>query len=233
MKHILLTYAIALSANFAVAQTIVTHVFDVDQSGSTAPTQTPTITGSGPAVSSTDVTLVGFGDYNSGWGITNTNPRADGTNYLFVQGSSVGNSMPATDMDYVGFTVSSSNGGTFNVTGASVQARTSNGAPDEVFFALRSSADNYATDLFTGSTNSKNFVTFEETNIISVTEQTSTEFRFYVWDNVNNANSPLRFDNLSVTVESMSIPEPSNFALICGILCAHTLTRRRRLMTHN
>ena len=231
MKHLLLIYVLLLSANFAVAQTIVTHVFDVDQGGSTAPTQTPTITGSGPAVSSTDLTFVGFGDYNAGLGITNSNPKADGSNYLFVKGASVGTSMPATNTDYVGFTVSSSNGGTFNVTGASVQARTTGGAPAEVFFALRSSADNYATDLFTGSTQSTDFVTFAETNIASVTEQTSTEFRFYVWDNKANSTSPLRFDNLSVTLEA--IPEPSNFALIYGILSAHILIRRRSPMAHN
>lgn len=218
-KHLLSISALVLAASASYGQII---VYNFNTSDSTPDS---TITGIGADVAATSITAVDLGPFggNPGWGITSSSPTVDGS-YAFVRGTSVlGTTDPGTaNVDYFGFTISA-NTGTFNVTGASVDAR---GTGNDFSFALRSSADGYASDLLTGSTTSSTFVNFENTAISGISNQTSTDFRFYMWVNGGADTTPLRFDNLSVTVAP--IPEPSSFALLAGALGGIALLRRKR-----
>jgi hypothetical protein len=181
----------------------VTYEFDLDQE-----TQNATITGSDVDISASTFTVAGAGAYNGDWGYTNSAPTDSdsGANYLFIRGGAVTSSLDTSD--YVSFTVTA-NTGSFDITGASLFARTG-GSGQETNFALRSDVDSFTTDLFTGSsTATSSFDSFSTSTITGITGETSVEFRLYVWGSTENSDTH-RYDDISVTV----VPEPSTLALI-------------------
>jgi hypothetical protein len=214
---LLSTITLSIVFNVATADTIITYEFNVDQELQ-VPTYTPVIP-TDPDVESTDInntSIVGTGGYdqNNGWGIS--------TDHLFVRAGALTSSFqltPGSFDDYISFTVSTDTG-TFDLTGASLDARTSS----SFHFTLRSAVDDYATDLFSGSTSSNTYTSFGDTSISGVTGQTTTEFRLFMRGS-GSGGDVHRIDNLSLTV----VPEPSTLALIglAGVAGFFVLRRRR------
>lgn len=177
----------------------------------------PTITGTDVDVSSTNISLEVTDSSKTGF--TTSTPQADGTEYAFLRANSI---VGPSDDDYLGFTVNA-NTGSFTLSGASFQARTDK----EFNFALRSDVDSFSSDLFTGGTTSNTWNTFTNTSITGVSNQTSTDFRLYVWDNdsATSGSDVHRIDNLTLTV----IPEPSTMALfgLAGVAMLVAKCRKR------
>lgn len=219
-RPLFLAITSSLLASAAWAQTTVTYQFNVDQE-----LQLATITGSDPDISASNInntSVVGVGGYETGtsdWGITGSTPDADGTNYFYVRAPALAGSDPSPSNDYISFTITA-NSGAFNVTGASLQARSSG----TFNFALRSDADSFTADLLAGNTGLNTFSNFENLTIGGLTNQTSTEFRLFMWGTggVSDVN---RIDNLSLT--TTAVPEPSMFGLLAVVFGLAGFARRR------
>jgi len=218
MKKIMIMTAAILAFGLASADTM-TYEFGPDQE-----TQNATITGTDVDISASLLTLAGTGGYDvsgDGWGITGSTPADSdsGANYLFIRGGAVTTSLNTND--YINFTVTADSG-TFDVTGASLFARTG-GTSQETNFELRSDVDGYTANLFSGSkTGDDTFKSFSTSSISGITGQTEVEFRLYVWGS-NSSSDTHRYDDISLTV----VPEPATLGMVATAGLAMLLLRRR------
>ncbi|HKK17250.1 MAG TPA: PEP-CTERM sorting domain-containing protein, partial [Opitutales bacterium] len=192
-------------------------------------TQNATITGTDVDVSASLFTLAGTGGYDvsgNGWGITGTSDSDasntdSGANYLFIRGGALTTSFDASN--YINFTITADTG-SFNVTGASLFAKTG-GSGQTTNFALRSDVDSFSADLLTGSRTGDVFQSFSTSTIAGITNQTSVEFRLYVWG-ASATSDTHRYDDISLTLAA--VPEPSAFALLSGLMALGWIAVRRR-----
>lgn len=111
----------------------------------------------------------------------------------------------------------------FGYKGSSTLAPTS--------FLLRSSADNYSSNLLTGSLTADATNAWYNTGTQSVTLSftSTTTFRIYA-GGASNAGATLRLDDVVMSGSTSAIPEPSTYAAIAGLsaLVFASLRRRRR-----
>jgi hypothetical protein len=223
-KRIVLTLATALMISGPVnAATTVTYNFNADQA-----TQNATISGTDPDISASSLTFVGLGSFDSGdtndWWIENTTPTGDTSNYLRVASAVADGVLGDKDAgDYIEFSVSANTLG-FSLTGASFEGRMERNFDGNFTYSLRSSIDDYSSDLFSGSHNGNSWVTRSNTSIAGVSDQTSTTFRLYM--DITKRTGYL--DNLELTFEPSAIPEPSSALLLFGGIAALFALRRKK-----
>ena len=133
--------------------------------------------------------------------------------------------------DYFTFTITPAGGFQLNLTSITFDSAVF-GNITATFF-LRSSADNFATDLGSTTTSS---TTFGNTNIslTGVSFQnvtTALTFRLYVFDNQDTGNRGPLLDNFVLNGMSILIPEPATWATFMvggGLLVASWGLRRKR-----
>jgi len=159
------------------------------------------------------------------------------TSYTGASGTSnIGNAFKIGALDlatsgYIQVTVTPTTGYSLSFTNFDFGVRsTSTGAAS---FALRSSVDSYATDIFTTSTTANSAWTLK-TNAFSYSAPVDTPVSLRLFG-YGGAGSPAsgtintRFDDISITLQAnaAAVPEPSTWALI-GIGSAFLLWRIRR-----
>ena len=133
--------------------------------------------------------------------------------------------------DYFTFTITPAGGFQLNLTSITFDSAVF-GNITATFF-LRSSADNFATDLGSTTTSSS---TFANTNIsltgVSFQNVTSSlTFRLYVFDNQDTGNRGGLLDNILLNGITIAIPEPATWASFMvggGLLVASWGLRRKR-----
>lgn len=128
---------------------------------------------------------------------------------------------------YFEFTITPEEGYTFTLTNFDFGFRSTSTGPQA--FALRSSQDSYATDLFTGSIGNNSSWSFKnnEVDFTSSTAGQAITFRLYGYGGSGSASSGTingRMDDLTITVEA--IPEPAT-AVLFGIGAMAVIFRRR------
>lgn len=135
--------------------------------------------------------------------------------------------------DYFTFTITPAGGFQLNLTSITFDSAVF-GNITATFF-VRSSVDNFTTDLGTVTTSS---TTFTNTNI-SLTGApfqnvtTSLSFRLYVFDNQDNGNRGGLLDNIVLNGVTILIPEPASWATFmvgAGVLVASQRFRRKKTL---
>lgn len=170
----------------------------------------------------------GIGAVADAWG------RSGSLSDLFIRSSVTSAALTADD--YVSFTVTTTPGTIYNFTTLSfkysAQIATGGTGPFTSNAVVRSSLDNFATDLGTFSVTrvgvgGTNIATPQPSVDLSAFTNVSgtVEFRIYVFDDVDNANNQNRFDN--ITLNADIVPEPSGVSLLAGSALLIALRRRR------
>lgn len=133
---------------------------------------------------------------------------------------------------YIEFTLTPIAGYTIKLTNFDFGVRSTSTGPQA--FALRSSQDSYATDLFTGTISNNSAWTLKDNsvNFTSSTDGAAVTFRLYGYNGTGSPGSNTengRFDDITMTVEA--VPEPQTWALmgIGGAFMLWNLRRRRGL----
>jgi hypothetical protein len=229
MKKTLLTLIglAALSLAGVQAQVTMTYAFTSNSASST----------SGVPL---NFTISDFSIGNSLGNVTtpiNTSSASNTSNYTIASGTSnIGNAFRTGSLDlatsgYIQVTVTPTTGYALSFTNLDFGVRsTSTGAAS---FALRSSVDSYATDIFTTSTTANSAWTLK-TNAFSYSAPVDTPVTLRLFG-YGGAGTPstgtinTRFDDISITLQAnaAAVPEPSTWALI-GLGSAFVLWRTRR-----
>lgn len=131
-----------------------------------------------------------------------------------------------TNQDYLSFNIDATSGFQFTVTGIDFENRGNNGSND-FSAAVRSSVDSFASNLATFTIEQDTLKT-DNLSISGVTDQTSVEFRIYVWG-ASAAGDDFQFRDLDIAGTTSVIPEPSTAGLLCAAMGLVLLVRRRRL----
>ena len=166
-----------------------------------------------------------------GWGRSSNASFLD----LFVRSTVTGTTLAADD--YVGFTVTMNPGVAYNLTTLtfkySVQLTSQGVGPFTAYAVVRSSLDNFATNLATfnhtrENTNGINILSpAPSVNLSSHTNVSgSVEFRIYIYDDADSPLSLARIDNLILNADI--VPEPSGVSLVAFGSLVVGLRRKRR-----
>ncbi|HVJ46345.1 MAG TPA: hypothetical protein VM511_08170 [Luteolibacter sp.] len=164
-----------------------------------------------------------------GWG------RSGSLSDLYIRSSNTSTSLTADD--YVSFTVTTNQGVSYDFTTLtfkySAQITMTGVAQFTSNVVVRSSLDNFATDLGSFnvtrvSTGGTNILSPEPSVNLSAFTNVSgaVEFRFYVYDDVDNGQNLTRFDN--ITLNATVVPEVSGVSLVSIGSLLIGLRRRRR-----
>lgn len=135
--------------------------------------------------------------------------------------------------DYFSFTISPNSGFRLNLDSLSLDTSSSSTTIENFF--IRSSVDAFTSNLDSFSRNAATFVnsTVVLTNNAAFQNlTTSTEFRFYVFDNSNSSSQFARFDNVTLNGTSAAVtavPEPGTVTLmLLGLIGAGSAARKRK-----
>ena len=143
-----------------------------------------------------------------------------GSPSIFVPAAQIPSTL--STVDYFSFTVTPDAGQRLNLSGTAAlgfdYSRDST-MTTELNWAVRSSVDNYATDIATGSTSGANALNTASVNLSTAFDFQDgvVEFRFLVWTTSSTGNG--FFDNVVLNGTVVPVPEPVNVALAAFGLC--------------
>ena len=167
---------------------------------------------------------------NSTLGINSTSPStgytgASGTNNAAV--SAVSGALSVSTSTYYSFTLTPGSGFAINATEFSFGSRSTASGP--VALTLRSSADNFASDLDSSvAPNDSSWNLYDFTFDITGALDTPVEFRLYGSGGTSTASN-WRTDDLNFTAQAAAVPEPATWMLMgVGLLIGAQRLRRKQ-----
>ena len=125
---------------------------------------------------------------------------------------------------YFEFTVTPASADIFTLTGISFGARSTGTGPQA--YTLRSSADNYASDIATGSISNTSVWALRSNTGLVQTYSSATTFRLYGYNGAGTANAGTanwRIDDLKITISTGSSSTPSPVITVSGPATATAL----------